>query len=76
MVEAHIEEYRKRLHEPVMRRSAGVKGDICELCGVSFDPGDAKVWTRETGSCHFYPCYLDFTGKQKEKREWEKLMNK
>lgn len=45
----------------------------CELCGKWFDALDAKVWTRETGNAHFYPCYLDFKGDVKGKAEWEKL---
>ena len=41
--------------------------DKCNLCGVTFDPSDAKIWTRETGKVHFNPCYL------KHKRKKEKL---
>ena len=55
------------------KRQVGVEGSKCQLCGKWFDPGDAKVWTRETGACHFYPCYLDFVGKADVKAEWEKL---
>ena len=32
-------------------------GDACTICTVKFDNTDAKIWTRETGKCH-YKCYI------------------
>jgi hypothetical protein len=48
--------------------------DRCSLCGKTFDPSDAKVWTGETGKAHFYPCYLKFKGRVEVLKEWEKLL--
>lgn len=50
--------------------------DRCDLCGVKFDVGDAKIWTQEIGKAHFYPCYLYFKGDVGGKAEWEKLTKK
>lgn len=65
-----FEEVRQTLKQKPKPR---ITAEKCALCGVAFDPVDARVWTRETGACHFYPCFLDFKGKLDVKREWVKL---
>jgi len=52
---------------PLMEKRAGLDGfpgNNCGLCGVAFDPLDAKIWTRETGKVH-YRCYVEWRKKQK-----------
>ena len=52
---------------PLMEKRSGLDGfpgDKCNLCGVGFDPTDAKIWTLETGKVH-YRCYADWRQKQK-----------
>ena len=53
-------------HAPLMQKRSGLDGwgDNCSLCGVAFDPADAKIWTRETGKAH-YRCYAEWRQKQK-----------
>lgn len=53
--------------KPAQIKRAGLDNfgsDKCDLCGVTFDVGDAKVWTQETGKVHF-KCYL----KRKEAKK-------
>jgi len=54
-------------HTPLMQKRSGLDGfpgDKCSLCGVAFDPKDAKIWTRETGKAH-YRCYIGWRENQK-----------
>ena len=48
--------------KPLLERQAGLtgfSGGACSLCYVKFDVGDAKIWTRESGKCHFR-CYVQW----------------
>ena len=42
-----------------------VAGDVCSLCGVTFDVADARIWTGATGKCHFR-CYKKWKQKSAE----------
>ena len=55
---------------------AGVKARRCAQCGEPLMPSDTKIYTRESGACHYYPCYLDFKGLVGLKGVWEKLTEK
>lgn len=52
--------------QPVKRAGLdNFAGDRCGLCGVSFDPKDAKIWTRETGKVPFR-CYVKWKKEQQK----------
>ena len=71
-----FEEIRQVLKPLKPKSKAGLDNfgnDKCDMCRITFDAKDAKIWTRETGKVHFDPCYLNY---KKNKGPSEKEVKK
>lgn len=62
---ARFEEIKQTLKPKSKTGLDNFGSDKCDICSVTFDAKDAKIWTRETGKVHFNPCYLNYKKQKK-----------